>query len=62
MCTTGAAGALSADARKEANARAREAQDKIKTLIEERGGVDKGLPRRPDRERPDLGNKVRASA
>lgn len=50
------AGALDAASREAARARVRELDGKIETLIATRGGVDRGLPRRRDREQIDLGN------
>lgn len=51
-----AAGALTPEAKAEARAKAKEISAKIETLIDERGGIERGLPRRPARERPEVGN------
>lgn len=51
------AGALTPEDAARARAKVAETSSKIKKLIAERGGVERGLPRRRDRELIDLGNK-----
>lgn len=51
------AGALDAESKAKARERLKAINGKIDTLIADRGGVERGLPRRRDRERIDLGFK-----